>query len=189
MWWGRFSILCQWFAHLCILFSQRISGIYGVSDFSSTSSSVKRKDFSFCFFPCCRFAPPILSFFFFAFGTANFKSFLRLPVQRDPSGYCKIVNSEAWFGGYVNPSLEPWPCFEACGRMPAVINDPAHAASAAAPGRLPVPWWRCPVVAGQPRREGQSLELKNLWAIESIPEIGEVFLSLPLSLSYFEGIG
>lgn len=38
-------------------------------------------------------------------------------------------------------------------------------------------------------REDQSLQLRNLWAIESIPEIGEVFLSLPLSLSYSEGVG
>lgn len=64
--------------------------------------------------------------------------------------------------------------------MPTVNNGPAHAASAAAlvPDARRAAW-----------REGQSLELKNLWAIESIPVTGEVFLSLPLSLSYFKGIG
>lgn len=47
--------------------------------------------------------------------------------------------------------------------MPTAINDPAHAASAAAPSA----WCS----------QGQSLELENLGAIESIPEIGEVFES------------
>lgn len=47
--------------------------------------------------------------------------------------------------------------------MPIAINDPAHAASAAAPSA------RC--------SQGQSLQLKNLWTVESIPEIGQVFES------------
>lgn len=122
MWWGRFSILCQWFAHLYIIFSQRILGTHRVWDFSSTSSSVKRKDFSFCFFPCCCFAPPpFYFFFFFDCGKTNFKSFFHLPVQRDPTGYCKIVNSGAGFGGCVNASLESWPCLQSVAGCPLLL--------------------------------------------------------------------
>lgn len=153
--------------------------------------NIKSKDFSSSF-PICSFARPVLPS---CFQGSKFWNFFCVPVQRDQTGYCKIVNNGAWLGGYVNQSLKSWPCFEVRGRVPTVINASANAASVAATKRRPTAV--SDSACSQQRAamwawlggEGQSPQLKNLWAIESIPDIGEVFLSLPLSLTYFEGIG
>lgn len=106
---------------LYIIFSQRISGIHRFSDFFPPLLMLKLRIFLFfLFFP----PPPVIlhpPFYLLAFRETNFKTFFCLPVQRDQTGYCKIVNNGAWFGGYVNQSLKSGPVLKSVAEFPLLL--------------------------------------------------------------------